>query len=357
MDSVGDALDVDQRLRRSLHARSGLLSGELPESPGNEMFAKLLQRIETRRSKKRMAILTAAGSCVVVLMVAGIVAASTGLLGVTRHTYHASSASMAAPSKRSVEAPYSAGEFAGRLASTSHPECAAGALDGKVLAGCTGTVKTYLAYSASAPFNGAASNASAGHLSTAGQPLQSMNSTNSAESKVPACSAPSIRRMEAHQPGSPAAGSAGSKAAVTLNPGDYLEVALVPSTASSRWMPEPPVLGRIPAGSSQSSHSRPSALSLCTLESPVAGALVLVARAVDPGTETITAAELEPATTCTGTQQNGTAPGATGRACGSNNATKASTKASTGNQATGTTGYKVAIYTLKVVVSAPAHAG
>jgi hypothetical protein len=39
-------------------------------------------------------------------------------------------------------------------------------------------------------------------------------------------------------------------------------------------------------------------------------------------------------------------------ACGSNNATKASTKVGTGNQVTETTEYKVAIYTLKVVVSA-----
>ncbi len=324
--------DVDDRLRRSLHERSYLLDRSLPPSPSDDVLDKILQGIDARRNRKRKAALTAAGVFAVAVIVAGVASTSAGLLGITSHTSqstHAPTAGVAAPTHAASTESARPGAIASQLMHRSQPACAAGTLNGQLLAGCTGTVTARpVAYGAASP----ALAANAGAASN----LQRLNGLP-AESTVPTCSSAFLKTMSVHGLDAPVINHQISQAAATLAPGEYLEVALAPLTRLSKWVLEPsspgPTSTSNTSTSSTSSHSHAPVLSLCTVQSPVAGGMVMVAKALSPGTRTITAHELVNEISCGGKASIGT-----------------SLRCTTG-KATRTT-YQAASYRLTVVVDA-----
>ncbi|MHB8263047.1 MAG: hypothetical protein ACYDGY_04775 [Acidimicrobiales bacterium] len=344
---IGDTRSaVENRLRQSLQGRSELLSPMLPLSPSDDIFGKILRGIGARRDKKRKVALTTAGSFAAVLVVAGVAATSAGLLGFANHTSqntHAAAVESARP-----------GTIASQLMHASRPACAAGTINGKSFTGCTGIITTY-----PADYNGA-SRLFAANAGPASIP-QGRNGLT-AEPAVPTCTSSFMSRIGGHGLDTPTVSHQANQAKATLIPGEYLEVALAPLTESNNWVLATPA--RPPA--STGNASAPSydhatvlpVLSLCTIRSPVAGGMVIVATAIRPGVQTITAYELAVIKACSAAGSHGTASHGTGSARSTSHGTKsgvASRKCTAANP--GGAAYQAATYSLKVVVNSPPQVG
>ena len=353
---------ADDRLQRSLRRKSELLSGMLPASPSDDVLVKILREIEARRNKKQKAALTAAGSFAVALVIAGVAATSSGLFSVSSHSSHVQAAGVTAPVHAAATNSARAIAVTGRLMLMSRPSCAAGALGGQLLAGCTGAVITHP--STFGAVAGSASNlpSGAGHADLFSTPSPALIGASS-------CPSSFVRMMYEHGLGRSTKGNEAGQAAITLIPGEYLEIGLVPLARSSKWVlesspPSPTSTGNASASSLPSSipsQGHTPILSLCTVRSPVAGGMVIAARAVSAGTQIITASELSVANTCsTAGSRNAQSHGVGSSGVASQPNILKST--ATGTTATGATGrkctsgkysitaYQSAAYSLKVVV-------
>ena len=356
---------ADDRLQRSLRRKSELLSGMLPASPSDDVLVKILHGIEARRNKKKKAALTAAGSFAVALVIVGVAATSSGLFGVSSHSSHAQVAGVAAPVHAAATNSARAGAVTGRLMLMSRPSCAAGALGGQLLAGCTGTIITHPSTFGAVASSASNSSSGAGHADIFSAPSPALL-------RASTCPSSFVRMLYGHGLGKSITSHEASQTAITLIPGEYLEIGLVPLTRSSKWIlkssPPIPTSTSNASASSIPSHGYTPILSLCTVRSPVAGGMVIVARAMSAGTQMITASELSVANTCsTAGSRNAQSHGVGSSGAASLSNTPKST--ASGNTATGATGrkctagkdsttaYQSATYSLKVVVRDPAQAG
>ncbi len=280
--------NLDKRLRNYLHGRSELLSAAISESAGDNALNKVLRAIETRRNRRRKMILATGGSLVLVILVAGIVATSSNLFGGSQPLQRSYS-SLSAHRPPEAAMLHSTPSLPDRLMGAANPTCAAGAIDGRIIGQCVGTIATITTEN------------SPGHAVNSGIAAHYSGSESSAPASaanappIPSCTLPLA--AAGNQPPSPTISSHGEQATATLRSGDYLEIALVPLSRSARWVLLPPVTGGAAHAGTPSRAHIPVA-TLCTIGGPKPGGLIVVARAVNPGTQMISAEEIITRSTC-----------------------------------------------------------